>query len=444
MANTHPNSIFRWEDAASLEHACWQCPTKANSPRALQTCYGVHSMPCTSYHPTMHAVGAAHRCSGCVNTKEMHEARHREIAGLVAEYKSLESPEPETPSRTPLLERNVNIAGAPRLERNAIQNHRAGVYEDPFEIRADGEIDGDEVEDDSTSLSSYTPSSTGTFATPTKKPTKAEVRAQKKAKKSAKSQTKALKNQNRNLALITTADVKRVAQVLHGDEADIIHDGSAHPLVTDRTIEDVINRNLNFVKNIQVHKQYLFRSVAAGRKENKERKRLKKRESQGETLEDRVEMEEVVSAIMIQLGVSACIVSASSGSGTNSGSMSAPFRTNSAIAPGRKRASSALTVSPSPSAFSNKPVMAIAAKLRAAIKTDLEKHENEVHARYVRAGGFWRYVGKTVFERMTEIAAELDVGSGERWEKKRAREGRTRNGSDDAEAEGVAGEDEQM
>jgi len=184
--------------------------------------------------------------------------------------------------------------------------------------------------------------------------------------------------------------------------------------------------------------------VAAGRKENKERKRLKKRESKGETLEDRVEMEEVVSAIMIQLGVSPCIVSASSGSGTSTSSMGAPFRTNSAIAPGRKRASSALTISPSPLAFSSKPVMAIAAKLRAAIKTDLEKHENEVHARYVRAGGFWRYVGKTVFERMTEIAAELDVGSGERWEKKRAREGRTRNGSDDAEAEGVAREDEQV
>jgi len=190
-----------------------------------------------------------------------------------------------------------------------------------------------------------------------------------------------------------------------------------------------------------VHKQYLFRSVAAGRKENKERKRLKKRESKGETMEDTVETEEVVSAIMIQLGVSACVVSASSGSGNSS--LGAPFRTNNAITPGRKRASSALAISPSPSAFGNKTVMAVVTKLRAAIKTDLEKHENEVHARYVRAGGFWRYVGKTVFERMTEIAAELDVGSGERWEKKRAREGRTRSGSDDAAAEGFAEEDGQ-
>lgn len=360
---------------------------------------------------------------------------------MVAEYKSFESPPPETPSRTPLLERNANIAAAPRHERNVIPYNRIDLGEDPFDVRADDENDEEEVEDDSTSLSSYTPSSTGTFATPSKKPTKAEVRAQKKAKKSAKSQTKALKNQNRNLASITSADVERVAQVLHGDEADIIHDGSAHPLVTDKTIEDVINRNLNFVKNIQVHKQYLFRSVAAGRKETKERKRLKKRESKGETMEDTVEMEEVVSAIMIQLGVSPCVVSASSGSGISS--MGAPFRTNNAITPGRKRASSALAISPSPSAFSNKSVMAVVTKLRAAIKTDLEKHENEVHARYVRAGGFWRYVGKTVFERMTEIAAELDVGSGERWEKKRAREGRIRSGSDDAAAEGFAEEDGQ-
>ena len=368
----------------------------------------------------------------------------KQIAELVAEYKSLESPPPETPSRTPLLERNVNVATTPRHEKNVIQYNRNVPDDEPFEIRLDDENDNEEVdiEDDSTSLSSYTPSSTGTMVTPIKKATKAELRAQKKAKKSAKSQTKALKNQNRNLASITSGDVEHVAQILHGDESDAIHDGSAHPLATDKTIEDVINRNLNFVKNIQVHKAYLFRSVAAGRKENKERKRLRKRESTGEDMGATVEMEEVVSAIMIQLGVAPAVVAASSGP-IGSG-VGAPFRMNgnntiTATPTGRKRASSALhpilqmPASPLSNTPTNKSTLALIVKLRTAIKTDLEKHENEVHARYVRAGGFWRYVGKTVFERMTTVAEEMDVGTGERWEKKWAREERTgvRHGRDE-------------
>ena len=82
---------------------------------------------------------------------------------------------------------------------------------------------------------------------------------------------------------------------------------------------------------------------------------------------------------------------------------------------------------------------AVAVKLRNAIKVDLEKHENEVHMRYVRAGGFWRYVGKTVFERMTDIARELDVSTGEKWDKRRAREEKVvAKNDEDAVLEGPA------
>jgi len=356
-----------------------------------------------------------------------------QIAELVAEYKSLEAPATERPTttRTPLLERNVNIATASRQERTVIQHNRANIDENPFTIRADDEDEDEneaqdkhehEHEDDSTSLSSFTPSSTGPLTTPLKKPTKAALRAQKKAKKSAKSTSKALRNQSRSLALVATSDVARVAQILHGDESDIIHDGSAHPLATDRTIEDVINRNLGFVKNIQVHKQDLFRSVAMGRRENKERKTGRK-DYGGEG----VGIEEVVGAIMVRLGVSV-----SGWAGQTNGCASTP---------GRKRASS-MVATPSPSSLgtSSKTALAVVAKLRAAIMTDLEKHENEVHARYVRAGGFWRYVGKTVFERMTRIAAELDVGSGERWEKKWARKEGTRSGSEGGDGDGDGAE----
>lgn len=237
--------------------------------------------------------------------------------------------------------------------------------------------------------------------------------------KSIKSQNKALKSQSKVSAGITHTDVNNVAVVLHGEDHDRGFDGSAHPLASDKTIEDVINRNLNFVKSIQVHKQYLFKSVATGRRVIKERKRLKKRESRGEIVEDAIELDEVVSVVMLKLGLSPAVVNASLNS--------TPIAHLSSITSTRKRANSSVS---SPSYFpeskgspaASRSSVAIAVKLRRAIKVDLEKHENEVHMRYVRAGGFWRYVGKTVFDRMTDIARELDVGTGEKWEKRRARE----------------------
>ena len=376
-----------------------------------------------------------------------------QIAELVAEYKELESPLPEdTPSRIPLLERNVNLNAVRQPRQEQIDHgYGEGAFED---LDLEGNDDQENINDadDSTSLSSYAPSSTDTLSTPTRKPTKAEIRNQKKAKKSTKSQNKALKNQSRHLASVTLADVEYVAEVLHGEEKDATLDGGAHPLATDTAIQDVIDRNLNFVKNIQAHKQYLFRTVANGRRENKEKKRLKKREGKGETMEETVEMDEVVSAIMIKLGISPAVVSASvSGSGSPS-AVCTPLRGNNSLTcSNRKRASSSLSITPSPSPSSangrggaggaSRPALAIASKLRTAIKTDLDKHENEVHARYVRAGGFWRYVGKTVFERMTDVARDLDVSTGERWEKKRAREEREkavdRANQDLADAEGL-------
>lgn len=328
----------------------------------------------------------------------------------MAEYKELDSPQaPETPTRLPLLERNVNINAArqPSFERPVPPALN-------FEVAQDQE---NEYEDDSTSLSSYTPSSTTTLNTPKRKLTKAESRAEKKEKKLSRSTNKALRNQSKTLVTVAQADVENVAIILHGEKHDSTFDGSAHPLATDKTIEDVINRNLNFVRSIQAHKQYLFKSVATGRKVNKERKRQKKRGSRGEADEDLEDSEEIVSAIMLKLGLSSIAVSASSGQGSASCSTITT----------RKRASSGLSP-PSCSSHgksgpgTSKASIAIAVKLRNAIKVDLEKHENEVHMRYVRAGGFWRYVGKTVFERMTDIAREFDVSTGEKWDKRRARE----------------------
>lgn len=444
----------------------------------------------------MHAIGAAHRCSGCVTTREMHEGRHREIAELMVDYRAAEEApcglddvgvSTSTPTRNGrgvLTEIAGNVGMDMRgrggdedaRRRNGIGRHQRGgeqriiVHEDIENHNEDGDRkekktddlnnantiveeihdeNGEDFDDDgdTASLSSYATSSIDHTnpSSSTKKSTKAQLRAEKKAKKSAKATSKAMKNQNRNLATITSADIERVARILHGDETDATRDGNAHPLATDKTVEDVISRNLGFVKNIQVHKAYLFASVAKGRKEIKERKRLKKKESMGlSSGEETVEMEGVVGAIMIKLGVSPGVVAASAAAATNM-SMSTPLRcAANGFASGRKRASSGLPPSTPSSAGSagktqcaangaSRASVAVAAKLRNAIKIDLEKHENEVHARYVRAGGFWRYVGKSTFERMTEFARDTDIATGECWEKKLAREGKSAvvNGNDE-------------
>lgn len=352
-----------------------------------------------------------------------------QIAELLAEYRESASAYQQTPTRAPLSERNVNINTVGQ-NRYGKDNNKTIRDESKLLKMSDAsylEDSGDEDEDESASVSSYAPSSNDTFSTPVRKPTKADVRAHKKARKVAKSQTKALKNQGKHLASVTLADVEEVARVLHGDRHDAIFNGDAHPLATDKTIEDVINRNLSFVKNIQAHKQYLFKSIATGRKEVKERKRLKNRESKGETLEDTVEIDEIISAIMIRLGISPTTASASM-MATASASQSIPLRTiTNGSTSGRKRTNSHYSKTPSSTPIKGsigieRSTLAIANKLRNAIKIDLEKHENEVHARYVRAGGFWRYVGKSVFERMTDIARDLDVSTGEKWNKKRVRE----------------------
>lgn len=97
------SSIFRWETASGLgksarilhlprqnarlttkisEHTCYACPTKANHPKARQSCYGIHSIPCYRYHPTMHAIGTSHNCFACIQADNQHHERHKKVRWL--------------------------------------------------------------------------------------------------------------------------------------------------------------------------------------------------------------------------------------------------------------------------------------------------------------------------------------------------------------------------
>lgn len=234
------------------------------------------------------------------------------------------------------------------------------------------------------------------------KMTKAETRAMKKASKAAKSQSKAVKNQKKHIVNVRAETVAFVAEVLHGDAAN--SDGATHPLASDKNIEEVIARNMGFLASIDDHKRTLLSSIAQRRKSDRDRRRssnmsVKKRRfsERGQLPDDEEddEMEDLLVAVMIKLGVNGEHARGCGPTIAVAAMHNANAKKNKA-----SNASSAHQVSD------------IIKSLKALVRDDLERFENEQRETCVRAGGFWRYVGRPVFERMTQIARELDWKTG--------------------------------
>ena len=59
-------------------------------------------------------------------------------------------------------------------------------------------------------------------------------------------------------------------------------------------------------------------------------------------------------------------------------------------------------------------ILSIVTSLKKEIREDLKTFEHEQRETCIRAGGFWRYVGSKVFERMTQIAEEVDWKTGQK------------------------------
>lgn len=281
-------------------------------------------------------------------------------------------------------------------------------------------------EDSPSSNSATTPSTTSSTTTP--RLTKADARAAKRAAKSAKSQRKSLKNQTKLAYTVSVkaTDVEHIATTLHGSSfisdptsndasAADAKEGARHPLASDKTIEDVIERNRRYCSNIQEHKAYLLREVGGQRKKER-RERVKKQQAQQKyyrmgrarkfTQEDaddgelRKDEEDglVVDAILSKLGITP--TSSSSATTTADGHPTTPNKRHSAF---------------SASGSSNSHAHSkhtLIAQLRMAVAEDLQKHENEQRHTLIRAGGFWRYVGRQVFERMCEIGERIDWRTG--------------------------------
>lgn len=300
--------------------------------------------------------------------------------------------------------------------------------EAPFDIRRRGEahIDAEEEEEnDNSDTQTVTDTTTSgdadTDRIPPPKLTKAEIRALKKAAKVAKSQSKAFKNQRRHIISVRTSDVDFVATILHGDSAS--QASNTHPLASDKTVEEVIARNMGFMSSIQEHKKLLLSGIAARRRSEREAGRRKsnapgaswnaggkkRRFSEGfggDWDDEDEEMEDLLAAVLAKLGIDAVHIRSGGAGSTPNG------HGQGNAGGGAKKSHGHGANGDRPHGSTSTNVVALVANLKALVRDDLERHENEQRETCVRAGGFWRYVGRPVFERMTEIARELDWKTG--------------------------------
>jgi hypothetical protein len=219
-----------------------------------------------------------------------------------------------------------------------------------------------------------------------------QKRALKKEMKAEKSIIKASKNQQKHTVSVRREDIESVARAIHGDDFGAIsNDG--HPLGTDKTIEQVVKRNLGFVSAIQGHRFALLRSLAKERDPaSKNRLSQRSENDEAELLDVREHMEDLVVAVLEKLGVhSASPTLAFNAPATNSfGTLGSGKRTKAAIVQ----------------------------KLSAAIAEDIENHENEQRQTYQRAAGFWRYANHEILVRLTEHAKKVNWATGEKITRK--------------------------
>lgn len=216
--------------------------------------------------------------------------------------------------------------------------------------------------------------------------TKSEKRDQKRQARVAKSLSKTRKNQDKITIAVREEDIERVAKIIHGNSYRSPRD-DAHPLATDATIEEVIERNIGFCSSIASHNKALLESMAQTRKR---RISEKDKRMSSQRAESAVDIEDVVTAILAQLDI---------------------------ITPMAPASTSKTPQTPRHLIGSPKARNALFRKLRDTVREDIEKYENEQRETASRCAGFWRYCGKAIFDRMSENAKEIDWRTGENLRK---------------------------
>lgn len=246
--------------------------------------------------------------------------------------------------------------------------------------------------------------------------------------------------------MIRADEIEAVSVVLHGEK----NTDESHPLASDKCIEDVMKRNRGYVTSINEHKAMLLREIGRTRKAEQERNRKAKKRKErdsisngsahghnhghsqpaaGDSLVMDEEQEALVNAVLVRLGISVDAIAADGGGGGDGAGGGMGGASHSPVTP--KRTSSA--------GKSSQEKALVLAQLRVAIADDLLKHENEQRQTCVRAGGFWRYVGRPVFDRMMEVAERIDWKTGMLIKSEKALEGVAAGGGPGVEADDARG-----
>lgn len=162
--------------------------------------------------------------------------------------------------------------------------------------------------------------------------------------------------------------------------------------------------------NIKEHKAYLLKSVGGRRKQERAKRVRRQRMEAGLSVsdergwvdegEDGEGWEEVVDAVLVKLGVT--LPASGGGGGCSASTASLGHRFENGFATPKRSAGGSVSA--------RRDV--VVAQLRTLVEEDLTKFENEQRQTCIRAGGFWRYVGKSVFERMMEVTRGLDWRTG--------------------------------
>ncbi|RMZ80332.1 hypothetical protein DV738_g2746, partial [Chaetothyriales sp. CBS 135597] len=296
-------------------------------------------------------------------------------------------------------------------------------------------------------------------ATPSPKLSKAALRANKRAAKQAKSQLKAAKNQTKHTVSVKSADVQFVAEVIHGkmgcgsvvegngnghadagtggsEEDQQVEDEewnatstsppSRHPIATDTCIEDVLKRNLSYVAWIREHNAEFVAKKKPAVDGSGDGMAVFE-DTEASSVDD---MDALVDAILFKFGITDSSNSPAAAGGAPASAGAPGFGATNA-ASGGGSGSSFGSGSFSSSNMSSAQA-AVLARLRVEIAEDLRKHENEQRMTCMRAGGFWRYAGKGVFDRMTMLDQDKE------WKSSGAADG-SRAARQDNGAEGGGG-----
>ena len=343
--------------------------------------------------------------SRCLPSIPLFANASSQIATLLAEYKAIEEEDITSSIKNKKARRETLRDRDPNTQTPARDAFLPPPLNDQDFDHENAANDEDESLDsvDNTSLTN------STSGTNPLKLTKAEARSAKRAAKSTSSQQKSLRNQSRHPVTIKSTDIEHVHLTLHGElpstpNGNASDMGSRHPLATDKCIEDVIDRNRAYVANISQHKAWLLKCVGSRKKQEREKRVRRQRLEEGLSVSEEKgwvdeveEVEGLVDAVLVKFGIALSV------SGGSSASVNA-------VGHGAEAGLATPKRSAGGSVSARRDV--VVAQLRALVGEDLIKFENEQRQTCIRAGGFWRYVGKSVFERMMEVTRGLDWKTG--------------------------------